>query len=439
MGDVTRSSGARCGSPRRAEKCGGTASSPRIRTLPTKMIWSASEPQSWPSTSEESTSLWLHQPTPLRRSASCCCATARASPRSSSRRWPIGEGSASACAESVLEVPGTVSPAIQPRAWSCIEPAVCCRDARAGPAIRRDGPVHRPARRLFDHAVSDSLAPADHGLAALAAASVHGFRTALDARGFVEIHTPKVVASATEGGANVFPIDWFGRTAFLAQSPQFYKRTMSRRVRVRVRGRAGLPLPAARRYAGIWPSTCRSTPRCGFIADHTTSMAVLLRSDQRADRRRRRPGRRTVGSSSSNCPWSRTEIPVIDFEEALRLIQDAHRRDEARRARPGCPATKRVADQGPRASSTTVRRHPDDRAARHPERSRSFDLLFRGVELGTRGQRPPLQRLPRRPRAAPTDGYLEALRHGDAAPRWVRDRSSNGGPLASPERPTCAR
>jgi aspartyl-tRNA synthetase len=44
--------------------------------------------------------------------------------------------------------------------------------------------------------------------------------------GFVEIHTSKIVSSATEGGANVFPIDYFERKAFLAQSPQFYKQMM---------------------------------------------------------------------------------------------------------------------------------------------------------------------------------------------------------------------
>src|SRR5947209_16921710 len=38
--------------------------------------------------------------------------------------------------------------------------------------------------------------------------------------------TSKVVASATESGANVFPVEYFGRTAYLAQSPQFYKQIM---------------------------------------------------------------------------------------------------------------------------------------------------------------------------------------------------------------------
>ena len=60
----------------------------------------------------------------------------------------------------------------------------------------------------------------------LAARAVAAFRSTLDARGFTEIQTPKIVATATEGGANLFRVDYFGRDAFLAQSPQFYKQTM---------------------------------------------------------------------------------------------------------------------------------------------------------------------------------------------------------------------
>ncbi len=45
-------------------------------------------------------------------------------------------------------------------------------------------------------------------------------------RNFFEIHTSKIVGQATEGGANVFPIFYFKRSAYLAQSPQFYKQMM---------------------------------------------------------------------------------------------------------------------------------------------------------------------------------------------------------------------
>ncbi len=43
---------------------------------------------------------------------------------------------------------------------------------------------------------------------------------------FTEVHTPKLLAAATEGGAEVFKIDYFGKEATLAQSPQFYKQMM---------------------------------------------------------------------------------------------------------------------------------------------------------------------------------------------------------------------
>ena len=49
------------------------------------------------------------------------------------------------------------------------------------------------------------------------------FRSYLDSQGFVEIHTPKLQGGATESGASVFQLDYFGRPAFLAQSPQLAK------------------------------------------------------------------------------------------------------------------------------------------------------------------------------------------------------------------------
>ena len=55
---------------------------------------------------------------------------------------------------------------------------------------------------------------------------IRGFRDFLYTQGFTEIRTPKLVAGNAEGGANVFKLEYFGSKAFLAQSPQFYKQTM---------------------------------------------------------------------------------------------------------------------------------------------------------------------------------------------------------------------
>uniref|UniRef100_A0A915NZS4 Aspartate--tRNA ligase, cytoplasmic n=1 Tax=Meloidogyne floridensis TaxID=298350 RepID=A0A915NZS4_9BILA len=57
----------------------------------------------------------------------------------------------------------------------------------------------------------------------LQAAICEAFRSNLNKRGFIEIHTPKIISAASEGGANVFEVSYFKGSAYLAQSPQLYK------------------------------------------------------------------------------------------------------------------------------------------------------------------------------------------------------------------------
>ncbi|MCD6284208.1 aspartate--tRNA(Asn) ligase, partial [bacterium] len=52
------------------------------------------------------------------------------------------------------------------------------------------------------------------------------FRKFLNSEGFTEVFTPKIVKTATEGGAELFPVRYFEKRAYLAQSPQFYKQIM---------------------------------------------------------------------------------------------------------------------------------------------------------------------------------------------------------------------
>ena len=53
-----------------------------------------------------------------------------------------------------------------------------------------------------------------------------GFREYLSGKGFTEIHSPKINFAGAEGGTNVFKLDYFGKTVFLAQSPQLYKQAL---------------------------------------------------------------------------------------------------------------------------------------------------------------------------------------------------------------------
>ncbi|WP_370685260.1 aspartate--tRNA(Asn) ligase [Sulfolobus acidocaldarius] len=57
--------------------------------------------------------------------------------------------------------------------------------------------------------------------------TLKSFRETLYKEGFVEVFTPKIIASATEGGAQLFSVIYFGETAFLAQSPQLYKELLA--------------------------------------------------------------------------------------------------------------------------------------------------------------------------------------------------------------------
>jgi len=57
--------------------------------------------------------------------------------------------------------------------------------------------------------------------------SLEAIRSFLFERKFLEVHTPRIIASATEGGAELFSVDYFGQKAYLAQSPQLYKEELT--------------------------------------------------------------------------------------------------------------------------------------------------------------------------------------------------------------------
>jgi nondiscriminating aspartyl-tRNA synthetase len=67
--------------------------------------------------------------------------------------------------------------------------------------------------------------PEQRAIFKLSESICNGFREFMLSQDFTEIHSPKIVAQGAEGGANVFDLDYFGKHAFLNQSPQFYKQT----------------------------------------------------------------------------------------------------------------------------------------------------------------------------------------------------------------------
>lgn len=95
------------------------------------------------------------------------------------------------------------------------EPTEDSRDTRLGPRVTRD--------TRLDARIVDLRAPPHGSLLRLQSAICQLFREFLYGKGFTEIHSPKLIAGASEGGSDVFELSYFGRKACLAQSPQLYK------------------------------------------------------------------------------------------------------------------------------------------------------------------------------------------------------------------------
>ncbi|MFC6286206.1 aspartate--tRNA(Asn) ligase [Nocardioides sp. GCM10027113] len=244
---------------------------------------------------------------------------------------------------------------------------------------------------LLDHAPVIWRHPAQKARWQLAAASLRGFRDALDAAGFTEIQTPKFVASATESGANVFEVDYFGRPAYLAQSPQFYKQQL-----VGVFERVYEVGPVFRaephdtvRHLAEYVSL---DAELGFVRDHRDVLAVLrdtLAGMVAAIHEHAAPAVELTGARVPEVP---EEIPVIHFRDALELVgapeDEPDLAPEHERAIGAWALEEHGSDFVAVEGYPMVKRpfytHPQPNDERW---SNSFDLLFRGLELVTGGQR----------------------------------------------------
>lgn len=97
------------------------------------------------------------------------------------------------------------------------------------PPIEIDKPISHKSEHLdtlFEHRVLNIRNINEQKIFKIRADMTRYIRQFLGDNEFIEIDTPKILAEATEGGAEVFKLDYFGKTATLAQSPQFYKQMM---------------------------------------------------------------------------------------------------------------------------------------------------------------------------------------------------------------------
>ncbi len=293
-------------------------------------------------------------------------------------------------------------------------------------------PINKPQLHVnldtfLDHAVVGLRHPRRRALFRLAAGVMAGFRATLDALGFTEIQSPKLVGAATEGGANVFRVDYFGRPAYLAQSPQLYKQMM-----VTVFERVYEVGPVFRaephdttRHINEYVSL---DVEMGFIRDHRDVMAVAEQVIRGIFEHLHTRYAAEWNLLNVVTPAMPVAFPAIYFPDAQQLIYE--RWGEDCRGEPDlAPQHERWLGEwahetcgsdflfitGYPMEKRPFYTHPNPADPRY---SNSFDLLFRGTELITGGQR--LHRYQDYVQAAQQrginldslQGYLEAFRYG---------------------------
>jgi nondiscriminating aspartyl-tRNA synthetase len=327
--------------------------------------------------------------------------------------------------ETVVEVIGLVVLNEQaPGGAEVVEPVVTpLTDEAATPPIELWRPtVGAGLATRLDTAAVSLRHPTARARWTLAAASMHGFRETLDGRGFTEIQTPKLVSTSTESGATVFEVDYFGRSAYLAQSPQFYKQIM-----VGVFERVYEVGPVFRaephdtvRHLAEYVSL---DVELGFIKDHRDVIDVLREVVAGMVNGIAVHAGEATEKLGITLPVVPAAIPVIHFRKALALagapedepdLAPAHERAISAWAAAE-HGSEFVAVEGYPMRKRPFYTHPQPS---DPRWSNSFDLLFRGMELTTGGQR--LHRYGDYVAALeasgqarePYDGYLQAFRHG---------------------------
>jgi nondiscriminating aspartyl-tRNA synthetase len=327
--------------------------------------------------------------------------------------------------ETTVDVVGTVSANAQaPGGVELIDPQFT---ALTGPAATPPIELWRPKLTaglptMLDYGQVTWRHPLQQAKWRLAATSMRGFRSTLDDLGFTEIQTPKLVESATESGANVFEVAYFERTAYLAQSPQFYKQMgvgiFERVYEVGPVFRAE-PHDTVRHLAEY----VSLDVELGFIRDHLDVLAVLrdVLTGMVAALSNEAAG--AVELLGATLPLVPDTIPVLHFRDALRIVgapddepdlAPAHERALGAWARDE-HGSDFLAVEGYPLAKRAFYTHPEPDNDRW---SNSFDLIFRGLELVTGGQR--LHRYDdyvavleaRGESLEPYRGYLDTFRHG---------------------------
>lgn len=223
----------------------------------------------------------------------------------------------------------------------------------------------------------------------------NGLRAFLLGQKFTEIHTPKIVYAGAEGGANIFKLDYFGKEAYLAQSPQFYKQMM-----VGVFERVFEIAPVFRAEKHDTSRHLNEYTSVDFEMGYIESFEDIMEMETKMLQF-------TMHYLEVNYSYELellkvslpdvTGIPAIKFNEAKELISKEYKREikdfddfEPEEEK----LLSKIIEKKTGSEFVFVTHYPSKKRPfyakedmNNREETLSFDLLFRGLEITTGGQR----------------------------------------------------
>ena len=299
--------------------------------------------------------------------------------------------------ECAVSVSGLLRP--EPRAPGGAELAEARFTVLSRPAAPPPVPLSKKSSVSLDTELSlrpvTLRAPRARAVFRIQAAVCRAFREFLQEEDFTEIHTPKLGRAGAEGGSSQFRVDYFGRKAVLAQSPQLYKQVM---VGVFERVYEIGPVfraekHATQRHLNEYTSL---DLEMGFLRSFTDLMALEQGFLRRLVDLLRREYAGELALLGAELPDAE-HIPAVRFDEAKRLaaeaygyaIREPYDLEPEEEQHIGRYAKEVWGSDFVFVTHYPGRKRPfytmDD--PEDPRYTLSFDLLFRGVEITTGGQR----------------------------------------------------
>ena len=223
---------------------------------------------------------------------------------------------------------------------------------------------------------------------------VQSFREFLIEKGFTEIFTPKIVSEGAEGGTELFKVNYFEKTAYLAQSPQFYKQMM-----------VGAGFERVFEVAHVYRAEEHNTSRhlneyvsmdleFGFIENEYDIMNLEEELIKYILNSVEEKGIKYLELLNAKLPKIQGSIPKIELKEAIKIIQNKYKKKglEGDLDPEAEKLICKYANEELGCDFIFITNYPREKRPMYTmplgkEGTRSFDLLFRGVEITSGGQR----------------------------------------------------